>query len=284
MSNQHYLNGQWVADEDLKISVFDLAVLRGFGTFDYLRTYNFKPFRLEDHLDRFEQSNRRLGITISKNRDELRAIILDGIKRNNEPNIGIRMLATGGIGVDSITQGEPSLIMVYQTVTKPEQHYYSAGAKVITYPTPRHVPEAKSLNYLTAILAMQQAAELDCLEALYVDPPLGDYSKRRIYEGTRTNFFAVKDGELWTPREDMLAGITRKVVLELAAQTGVAVHQDNLYLEEVADKFEEAFITSSDKEIVPVIQIDDLVVGEGRPGTVTLKLMEALERSISDAS
>ncbi len=274
MANYHYIDGKWVTPDKLKISVMDLAVLRGFGVFDYLRTYGPAPFLLEDHLDRFANSARVLDLDVPLDRSQLTDVIREGIERNNYKDTGIRMILSGGISEDSVTPGIPTLIIVFQPVINFAEKLYRNGVKVITFPTPRHFPEAKSLNYLTAILAMQKGHRAGAIEALYVDSELAGPNQRSIYEGTRTNFFAYMDGRLLTPSHDVLAGITRKVVIELAKELSMTVVERALEVEEIP-KFSEAFVTSSDKEIMPVVQIDDQIIGNGQPGEKTKQLIAA---------
>lgn len=277
MAEAHYLNGKWVKPEDLRISVMDLAVLRGFGVFDYLRTYGTEPFMLDDHLSRFENSARVLDLTIPASHSELKQIITEGIKRNGYADTGIRMVLSGGVSDDSVTPGEPTLIIIFQPVTNFAAKLYENGVKVITFPTPRHFPEAKSLNYLTAILAMQKGFKAGAIEAIYIDSDMSGRETKLIYEGTRTNFFAVTDGRLITPEQDVLKGITRKAVLKLAKDFGLEAEERPIDVAEIND-FAEAFITSSDKEIMPVVTIDNATIGSGKPGPITLQLIAAFNQ------
>lgn len=258
----HYLNGDWVEEKDLKISAFDLSVIRGFGVFDFLRTYNRKPFLLEPHIDRFFNSAKELGIVLPKSKEEIAAIVAEGIAKNSLSDFNIRMVATGGVGPDGVTPGTPSLIVMFTEAHDYPAHFYEKGVKVITYPHLRTFPTAKTLNYLAAIVALQMARNNDAIEAVYTDNAL------RILEGTTSNFFAVLNGRLVTPKNDILIGITRGVVLELAHELGVTVEEREISTSEIPT-FQEAFITASNKEVMPVVMIDEVTIGDGVVGQIT---------------
>jgi len=266
MPNIHYLNGHWVYDSDLKISAFDLSFLRGFGVFDFLRTYNRKPFRLADHLDRLFNSAKILGIKIGKTKKEIERIVLAGIKKNLAGELNIRLVVTGGVGPDSITPGQPSLIVMFTPVVAYPKRYYTKGVKVITYQAQRLLPQAKSLNYLEGIIALQKAKKEKAVEAVYTA-----YGK--IFEGVTSNFFAVINGKLVTPKNEILPGVTKKVVLSIAKRLKIGVEEREIKLSEIKN-FQEAFLSASNKEIMPVVRIDETIVGNGRVGKITQRLMK----------
>jgi branched-chain amino acid aminotransferase len=263
----HYLNHRWVKKEALKISAFDLAVTRGFGAFDFLRTYNKKPFFLEAHLDRFFNSLSILEIKPLKTKREIEKIIKEGIQRNNFEETNIKIIQTGGESDDGITpKGKYSFIVMFTPATLYPKQYFEKGIALITYPFSRLFPEAKSLNYLAGVLAIKKAKKQKAVEALYVD-------KEKIYECVTSNFFAVLGEKIVTPKKNILLGITRKVVIDLAKKLGFQVEERDLFLKEIP-KFSEAFITASNKEIMPVVKIDEKKIGTGGVGKITKALMK----------
>lgn len=270
MSNLHYFNHQWVSSSELKISVFDLAVLRGYGVFDFLRTYNRKPFMLDDHLNRLFNSAKNIGIKPPKTKKEIKEIILSGIEKNPGSELNIRILITGGVGPDSITPGRPSLIVIFTAAINFPKEYYQKGIKVITFPAGRVYSVVKSLNYLTGVIALQKAKKEGALEAIYVN------DDSHILEGTTSNFFAVIDNQLITPKKEVLFGITRKVVINLAKKLKIPVKEENIFLSQIKN-FSEAFITASNKEIMPVVKIDDKIIGKGKVGKITQKLIREFQ-------
>ncbi len=268
MKNFHYLDGKWVESDGLKISAFDLSVLRGYGIFDFLRTYNHKPFGLKEHIDRLYNSARILGLPMRWKREEITRIIAEGLKKNKRvyPDFNIRIVVTGGVGPDSTTLGEPSLIVIFSAAIDYPDTFYEKGVKIITHQYMRNLPDAKTLNYLIGIQVLQKAKKEGAVEVVYV------YNNGKIYEGTTSNFFAVKDGALLTPKSDILVGVTRRVIFELATKLKIPLKEGNLYYKDIRS-FDEVFITASNKEVMPVVKIDDKRVSDGRIGAITKLLI-----------
>ena len=269
--SKHYLNGQWVEQDKLAISPLDLAVLRGFGIFDFLTATNGQPFHLDRHLDRYEASAKRLGLASPVSRAELERIISEGIGRNHQhQDLFIRLVLTGGESLDFITPGKPNFMVMFHPAQRPSPELYSKGVKVITYPHVREQAETKSLNYAAAVTAKQQAKTADAFEALYLSRQTNE-----LYEGTGSNLFGVRDGVLITPRDHILKGIMRQTILELAAIEDIPVMEQPIFYDDVSF-FDELFITSSIVRILPVRQVDGLKVRK-IIGPMTQKLTQAFE-------
>ncbi len=268
----YYIDGRFVDEDRAYISVKDLALLRGFGVFEFLVTYNKKPFRLQDHLDRLWNSASYVGLSLYHTRDELYGIVLDTIARNtHHKELGVRIVYTGGISSDGVTPEEKgSLIVMVLPRPCPLQWWYTKGAKTITVEAGRYMPQAKSTNYLSAICAQREAKRQGAIEALYVD------QHNCILEGTTTNVFFCKAGKLITPHRDVLPGVTRKVILELV-QGHIEVVTRDVHRAEVGE-MEEAFICSSSKEVVPIVLMDDVVIGNGTIGKTTREVMQLFRR------
>lgn len=266
-----YVNGNFLPLEDATLSVRDLAILRGYGVFDFLRTYQGKPFRLPEHLARLARSAQLIELVLPCPIDEIEQLVLETLKRNNLPEANIRIVATGGISGDSVTsEAEPSLIVL---VTLPQQYpaaCYEQGVKAISVETERYLPGAKTINYIPALIALRKAKAAGALEALYVN------RQGQILEGTTTNFFVFQGSQLITPNDGILLGVTRAVVLELA-QEKFEIVEHPLTFDDLSQA-DEAFMTASNKEIMPVHQVDDLQIGQGKPGPNTRWLMERFWR------
>lgn len=261
----HYIDGRFVLDPDAQIPASDLAVLRGYGIFDYLRTYGGKPFHLEAHLARLQRSARLIGLALPHSLDEINQIVLETLSRNSYPEANVRIIVTGGDSDDNIMpRGDSRLVVLVTPFTPPPETWYREGVKVITERAERYIPEAKTLNYIPAIVALQKARAAGGIDALYVD------RAGRALEGTTTNLFAFLGDVLVTPGDGILCGITREVVLELASDL-YEVQIRDLSIEELMHA-DEVFITSSNKQICPVRQIDDVVIGP--PGRHTQRLMQ----------
>lgn len=275
MVQTYYVDGQFVAASEAVIPVDDLAIMRGFGVFDLLRTLNGQPLFLKEHIRRLEDSAGRIGIQLPWSHRKLIDIVLDTLYRNSFEESNIRIVVTGGSSTDFITpQGKPRLlVLVTQAPVLPEK-WYTDGVKIITFFSERSIPGAKSIDYIAATIALKKAQEQGATEAIYVD------HKGRVLEGTTSNIFALIDGKLTTPGTGILSGITRKAVLELAAKT-LPVDIRDLGQDELTSAGE-VFITGTNKMIVPVVQVDRASIGDGRPGRVTQTLTRALSKQIED--
>ena len=246
----YYVNGEFVPVGQAALPINDLGIVRGYGVFDLLRTYGLTLFRLDDHLARLESSAAQIGLALPWSRSELTAIVQETYARNPIPDASIRIVVTGGPSSSMMMpEGKPSLVVMVQPISPYPVDYYTQGCKTTTTLVERSMATVKSLNYIGAIVAMQSAAPQGAVEALYLD------AHDRLTEGTRANLFVVRHGQLITPREGVLKGITRKVVLELAAQEFVVVEGPIHYRD--LQSVDEAFLTSTTKEVLPVVQIDD---------------------------
>jgi branched-chain amino acid aminotransferase len=264
----YYIDGQFVDDGKAFISVKDIAILRGFGVFDFLITYNKRPFFLKQHVQRLENSAKCIGLNLSRTNPEICEIVENTVKRNpHHTESAIRIVYTGGISSDGVTPEGKGILMVMVTPKhQPPQWWYTEGAKIITVDIERFIPASKSTCYLTAVYALQQAKMQSAAEAVYVD------RNNRILEGTTTNFFCFKNNRLVTPDRDILPGITRSVLLELA-KGFCEVETRDIDRSELQD-MEEVFITASNKEVVPIVKVDDLQIGNGRIGEQTRRIMQ----------
>jgi branched-chain amino acid aminotransferase len=263
-----YVDGQFIPAENAMIPVQDLSVLRGYGVFDFMRTYGGRPFHLDDHIRRLAASARHLELTLPCSAEQITALTLETLTRNGFAEAGIRIVVTGGASLDSITPTHESKLLIMVMPLSPcPGHWYAQGAAVITLDNRREMPQAKSLNYSAAILAMSRARREGAIEAIYCDGQGG------LLEGTTSNIFAFKGDELVTPQNGILPGITQRVILDLAAEL-FPVKPGTIRIDEIPN-LDEAFITASNKEVVPIVRIDGHTIGPGRPGERTRKIMAA---------
>ena len=260
-----YIGGQWVHPDKATISINDMAVLRGYSVFESLRTYNFRPFHLDEHLERLYRSAIMIDMEIPWSSKQVADIVRAIVARNTYQNASIRLLVTGGESEDGILpSSNPLLVVMITPLGERDMEQFSRGSKLITTKLQRISPEAKTANYIAAVRALKEASRRNAADALFVN------EREHVLEATRSNFFIFRGDTLVTPRRGILIGITRNIVLELA-QSLYVVEERPILLEELA-LADEAFITSSAKEITPVVQIDDLIIGNGKPGPRTYQL------------
>lgn len=272
----YFVNDAFLPASQAKLAVSDLSVMRGYGVFDFLITYNHTPFRLDDHLNRLRRSLELIDLAPPKSMSQIKKLVGETLNKNrSSQEKAIRILVTGGesLAPDFVkAKAKPGLIITIDPKHDYPPECYSHGIKVITFPHCRPLWKAKTLNYITAIQAQKQAKAAGAIEAVYV-------CNNQLMEGTTSNFFTVIQGVLVTPRQGILPGITRKVVLELAKDL-VKVEERPLGQDELPT-IDEAFLTASNKEVMPVVQIDQQRIGQGKtvqPGPITQKIMTTFRR------
>ncbi len=267
MSNICYFDGKIVPEENAAIPINDMAILRGYGIFDFLRTYGGRPFHLTDHLSRFRRSAEILGLDLPKSTVEIRKIVTECLGKCEHEESNIRLVLTGGPAEDYITPAGKPRLAIMVTETPPLQaRWYEDGVKVVTTAFQRQLPEAKTVNYAAAVLALKEASRKNAMEAVYIG------ERGNLKEGTTSNFFAFVDGKLVTSgTEGILSGITRKVVLELAAKEFDIEIRD--VCKDELNGAKGAFISSSVRQVLPVVRIDDIVLGDGKPSEETREVL-----------
>lgn len=269
----YYINGGFFPASKAFIHISDLAIMRGYGVFDFLITYHHKPFLLKEHLKRLKNSVAQIDLKLPKTLTEIEKLVLKTLAKNkSSQEKAIRIIVTGGesLAPDFVKpKGQGSLIITVDPIHKYLPEFYKHGVKVVTYNHCRPIPKAKSLNYTIAIKAQKYARQNSAIEAIYNCDGF-------LTEGTTSNFFAVIDGKVVTTNQGILHGITRKVVISLV--TKIAPLQERPISQDEVKNFSEAFITASNKEIMPVAQIDNFRIGKGKevkPGPITQKIMQA---------
>ena len=262
-----YVNQSFIAEEKAVLQVGDLALQRGYAAFDFLRTKNGVPLFIDDYLDRFFASAAHMYLQPVQTKGEIKEIIHQLIQKNNLPESGIRMILTGGYSPDSYAPATPNLIVLEQALQLPSAEKFHAGLKVITHEYQRDLPAVKSINYLMGIWLQQKVRAQNAADVLY-------HKGGFVTEFPRANVFIVTpEGKIVTPAEGILKGITRMKILELAKE-GFEVEERALHLDEVKGAAE-VFMTSTTKRILPIYQVNDVVIGEGKAGPVATLLNTA---------
>ena len=263
-----FINNDFVEEGKAVLQAGDMAVQRGYGVFDFFRTRNNKPLFLDDYLDRFFNSAKEMFIIIPLGREDLKENIYRLMAMNNMPESGIRITATGGYSADSYSVAEGNIIIQQQPLIQPSEEKFLNGVKVITYPYMRDLPHIKSINYLMGVWLQKQLKEKQLDDVLY-------FQNNIITEFPRSNVFIVtQDRELVTPAHNVLAGITRKKILQLAPDIILTSTRD--VLTDELKNATEVFMASTTRRILPVTEIDGEKVGDGKPGSITTRLYKRL--------
>jgi branched-chain amino acid aminotransferase len=274
MSYTYYVNGDFVPAEEAGVSFNDLGIVRGYGVFDFLRTYGRAPFRLREHLERLQRSAAAIDLPLPWSLEELERITHETLARNPAASdVSIRLVVTGGHSPSFLMPGEqPSLYVLIAPMNPSNPAHYGEGAALITVDYERFLPSVKSLNYITAIMALKQARAAGAVEALYRT------HERTLTECTTSNFFVFKEGRLVTSDVGVLTGVTRLVTLEVASDMYEIDYRPIAYGE--LETVDEAFITSTTKEIMPIVRINDVPIGDGRVGPHTQRLMAVFREAV----
>ena len=275
---QIYIDGAYCDRDSAKVSVFDHGLLYGDGVFEGIRAYHRRIFRLEAHLDRLYASAHALALTVPLSRAAMAEAVKETVRRNRRDDVYIRLVVTRGVGelgIDPLSCPTPSVIIICNDVRVYPRELYAGGIKVMTSAT-RQVsheavdPRIKSLNYLKNILAKIDAQQDGAHEAIML------YAQGFIAECTADNLFVVRNGQLLTPspQDGALEGITRGVILELAGEARLPAAEAHLTRYDLYTA-DEAFVTGTGAELMPVTSADGRPGADGAPGPITKRLTDA---------
>jgi branched-chain amino acid aminotransferase len=274
------VNGRVSDEAHAVISVFDHGFLYGEGVYETLRTYNGQPFLVDRHMRRLRRSASMLSLNVpladaeidSRFRETIRAA---GLGEKGEEAY-IRLLVTRGIGelsYDPAACPAPSIVIIVKRQVDPAPEVFEEGVKVVLVSIVRNHPGTvnpmiKSNNLLNNALAMQEAVKRGAFEGV-----MRNY-RGELAECTTSNLFIVKGGVAITPPLDagLLAGITREFVFEIGAAAGIPVIERPLRDDDLFGA-DEAFLTSTTREVVPIVRVDERTVGSGKPGAITKALL-----------
>jgi branched-chain amino acid aminotransferase len=278
MNLKIYIDGNFHDQAEAKISVFDHGLLYGDGVFEGIRFYNDRVFRLQEHIDRLWDSARAIAMDIPMSKSELVAATLETIRQNDLHDGYVRLIVTRGVGSLGLSPDScrrPSIIIIAATIALYPEELYQRGLTMVTCSTRRTPPAAlspriKSLNYLSNILGKLEAQNAGAGEGLMLN------EQGYVAECTGDNIFIVKKGEISTPHlnSGILAGVTRAVVFELAEKLGIRALERELIRHDIYTA-DECFLTGTAAEVIPAVQLDRRLIGNGQPGPITLQLIES---------
>lgn len=264
-------NGKLIPENEAKLSITDLAIVRGYGIFDFFKTVNGVPVFLEDNLDRFYQSANMMDLPVNYSREEMKAQITTLMEANMIPDSGIKILLTGGYSIDGYSIAEPNLIISQQAL-KRNLALESKGLKLLPFNYHRPFSLVKSIDYVMGIQALKVAKSQGADDVVYIQNGV-------ISECPRANFFLIsQDGKLLTAGDDVLQGITRKKIIELA-KTIMEVEIRDINIQDI-DAAAEAFISSTTKNITPVTALLGYKEFDTKAGPVTKRLQELLQELV----
>ncbi len=266
MKSYCYINGEIRSADDSVIGVSDLALQRGYGVFDFARTYNGKLFHFDWHIERLRRSAAALHLELPVSDQRIREIATQLIERSELKSPCVRLILTGGYSSTALDR--PNFIIIAEELPACPPAVYRDGAKVITVEYQRELPHVKSINYLNALRLEPLRRQKGAFDILY-------YSQHGVTECPRSNFFAFLGDTLVTPSDHVLHGITRKLILGLAANK-LPIEERMMSFEEL-EVADEAFIASTTKGVVPICWIDDREIGNGVVGVRTKAIMQLFD-------
>lgn len=273
-----YLDGKLVPESEAKVSVFDHGLLYGDGCFEGIRIYNGRVFRLTEHLVRLYESARSICLTIPISLEEMEKATLDTVAANKLRDGYIRLVITrgvGSLGLNPYQCPKPGIIIIASGITLYPKEKYETGLNLITCATRRPTPAAlspqvKSLNYLNNIMAKIECIQAGCEEGIMLN------EQGYVAECTGDNVFVIKNGQVYTPTiaSGALDGITRQAVIEIMrGEMGLQVHEVTMTRHEIYTA-DECFLTGTAAEVIPAVQYDRRQIGNGKPGKVTLEVIQ----------
>ena len=281
------IDGRVVDGDEACVSVFDRGFLYGDSVFEVFRTYAGVPFAEREHLERLKRSADRLMISMPVSIETLSSEVRATLDAAGEGDWYVRVVITRGVGpltYDPTTATAPLRVIIVVPLSAPPPEQYQQGIAVSLLHASRPTDDerasgAKASNYLANLLAVHEAKQKGSQEALMLG------RGGQILEGASSNIFIVKDGKVRTPEPQpgILVGITRAMVLAAAAAEGIQVEQGEIRPEDLYGA-DEAFITSSIREVMPVVSADGRTIGSGGPGPVTERLREGYLRAVAQAT
>jgi branched-subunit amino acid aminotransferase/4-amino-4-deoxychorismate lyase len=266
-----YFEGKIIPLEKAKISPYDLGILRGYCVFDVMCTQNGKPFLLSKHWKRFQNSAKELMLKIPVNQKKYEKIVEKLIKLNGFEKSTVRTVLSGGLSSDgfSLENGNETFYILVEKFKKLPEECFQKGAKLITLEFFRNFPKAKIANYIAAIKNQNKKKKSKALEIIYT-------SQGKVLEASTSNFFIVKNGIIATPKEKILLGITRNLVVNLARKNKFKVEERDISMKDFLAA-DEIFLAATNKDIVPIVNVDGGKIGNGKVGKVTKRLMDIFE-------
>ncbi|MDI6903921.1 MAG: branched-chain-amino-acid transaminase [Candidatus Bathyarchaeia archaeon] len=280
-----YIDGEYYPKPQAKISVYDHGLLYGDGVFEGIRAYSGVVFKLKEHIDRLYRSARVIMLNIPQTKEEMINAVLETLRKNNLRDAYIRLVVTRGVGdlgLDPRKCPKPTVIIITDVIKLHSTEAKEKGMRAMIVwvkrdPVDATSHEVKSLNYLNSILGKIEANIAGFDEAICLD------KNGHISEGVAENLFIVQNGKIITPPTSTgaLVGITRDVVMKLAEKLGYTAVESTITPTDLFTA-DEAFFTGTAAEIVPIVEVNKRMIGDGKPGPITRRLMQEFEKVVRD--
>jgi branched-chain amino acid aminotransferase len=279
------IDGKYYSKSQAKISVYDHGLLYGDGVFEGIRAYNGVVFKLKEHIDRLYRSARVIMLNIPLTKEELTNAVLETLRKNNLRDAYIRLVVTRGVGdlgLDPRKCPKPTVIIITDVIKLHSGEPKEKGIRAMIVwvkrdPVDATSHEVKSLNYLNSILGKIEANVAGFDEAICLD------KNGHISEGVAENLFIVENGKIITPPTSTgaLVGITRNIVMKLAEKLGYKAIERTITPTDLFTT-DEAFFTGTAAEIIPIVEVNKRMIGDGKPGPITRRLMQEFEKFTRD--
>jgi D-amino acid aminotransferase len=267
-----FFNGKIIKSDKPLLKLNDISVLRGFAAFDFMRIYNGVPFQFKDHMLRFKNTAKQMGLKNPFSDIQIEQALTQLVSKNKEVNYQVRFILTGGETKNGLFPSTPVFYILFEKMSDYPESYYKKGVKLITYEHLRLLPEAKNSNYMQAVLLQKKRVKEKAIEILYI-------WNDSVLEASTSNVFVVKDEVIYTPKDNILKGITRKLALDIAKQLKFTTVEGEISFADLKNA-DEVFITATNKKILPITHIDDFMIKDGKVGEVTKKLLDKYQTLI----
>ena len=272
MKKYVYFNGEIIPENDVVISYRDLGFSRGYGIMDALRTVNGKPFLIKEHFERLEGGMEAMNLKTDLSLEKFAEIISSLLNKNkSKADVAIKTIITGGESSNGLNMdGAPTVLITVNDLSavSPSVDSYKNGAKVVSAEFQRAMPEIKTTNYIFAVQQQELKNSAQANEIIY-------RKKGFLLEGATSSIFIVKDNKIITPSKNILSGTMRNFVIKTLAKENITVEVRKIKFQEALNA-DEIFLTGTFKNILPIVQVDDIIIGDGRVGKMTDKVMEII--------
>lgn len=273
---KQYLNGKFIDESELLISPRDLGFTRGYGVFEYLRTYHEKPYKLDEHIKRLLISAELIKLKHNFTYKQIENTVMELLRLNDDgQEKSIRIHFSGGVSNSMYQTGEPTMVIFMDPFKPKDPNIYINGVVLKTVKYERDIPSAKNVNYIEGIRQAHISRDEGIYEPLY-------YSNKQVFETSNSNIFAVKNGKLYTPKNNVFYGSARNTIINDLKNNFIIIEK-NFNLGFLLDA-DEAFLTSGGKQVAPVVKIDDKQIGNGTVGKMTMQVWKKYKEFIENGN